>query len=274
MKLLAGMVHLLIASQCTLLSRRVASRTWARPSGLLSQIFLSSSSISTQQTHFDERLQAVQQKMSELNLDALIVPTSDPHLSEYIADHYGRREFISKFTGSAGTAVITNANAYLFTDGRYHKQAELELGSCWTLMKSGLSGVPTLNDFLCNQLPRNSKLGIDPFEHSADSFKSLSQAIRGVHKIVPIPPDNHPIDQIWHHRPPRPHSQLREHPICFAGKSREEKILAVRQALAAKGAQHLVVAALDEVMWLFNIRGSDVSCNPVSICYATISTGL
>ena len=112
-----------------------------------------------------------------IGIDAFIVPTDDPHMSEYTAPYFSRREFISGFTGSAGTAVITKNNAALFTDGRYFAQAEKELSSDWELMKQGMKGVPTISEFLIKQLEPNSVVGVDPYVHSAGnlfSFKFLS----------------------------------------------------------------------------------------------------
>lgn len=109
-------------------------------------------------------------KFTQLGIDAFIIPTDDPHLSEYTAAFYNRREFISGFTGSAGTAIITKNQSLLFTDGRYHNQASLELDETWTLMKQGLKDVPTITEFLADNLPPGAIVAIDPFLHSAEGF--------------------------------------------------------------------------------------------------------
>lgn len=218
----------------------------------------------------DDSIAKVRELMSQQNLDAIIIPTDDPHMSEYTAPYYGRREFVSGFTGSAGIAIITRNIAALFTDGRYHTQAEMELSASWTLMRSGLKDVPSTTDFLLQQLTAGQRVGIDPFVHSAQNSLQLQYALEGK-KISLVAMQAHPVDEIWTDRPAVPVSQIREHSLEYAGKSREEKIAVLRDEMKTRGVDFIVLSALDEIMWLYNIRGQDVPCNPVSICYALVA---
>lgn len=216
------------------------------------------------------KLAAVQAKMREMQLDALIIPSSDPHMSEYVADHFSRRQFISGFTGSAGTAVITTKEAYLFTDGRYFTQAELELSAPWKLMKLGTEGFPSVKDFLVGGECKT--VGVDPYVHSASEFIALRKALGAKSKsLIELADGSHPVDQIWSDRPAAPLGIVRDHPLPLAGKSRKEKLQDVRDVLRKHNTEALVVGALDETMWLFNLRGHDVQCNPVAISYAVVT---
>jgi Xaa-Pro aminopeptidase len=212
--------------------------------------------------------------MADDEVDALIIPTDDPHMSEYTAPYFGRREFISGFTGSAGTAVVSSEVAALFTDGRYHSQAEKELDvDYWTLMKVGTSGVPNPAEYLATTLPAGSVVGVDATVHSAEAYRKLASELqaKGVCvKNLAV----HPVDAVWGaDRPSLPTGKVREHPLEYAGKSTQEKINEVRQIMKQNGAEALVVTMLDEIAWLFNIRGCDVECNPVALSYALLTTG-
>jgi Xaa-Pro aminopeptidase len=212
--------------------------------------------------------------MDKEEVDAVIVPTDDPHMSEYVAPHFSRRAFISGFTGSAGTVVITTDKSLLFTDGRYHNQAEKELDSNWLLMKQGLKDVPTLSDYLLTSLTPNSVIGIDPLVHSADSIKSIEKRLFNEKKISVKYLSNNLIDHVWGaSRPAKPSGLLRVHVLEHAGKNVTEKLIEVRAAMHASKASALVLTSLDEIAWLFNIRGSDVPCNPVTLSYAVLQQG-
>jgi Xaa-Pro aminopeptidase len=218
---------------------------------------------------YAERLQLLRDKMREANISVFIVPTDDPHMSEYTADYYNRREYISGFTGSAGVAVVTMDDAYLFTDGRYHQQAELELPKGWTLMKVGNKGVPiSWQAMLTKKIFDDATLGLDPYLHSADSVLNMER-LWGKNRVKLL--KENPIDMIWKdNRPPKPCTPLRIHHIDYAGKTVSQKLSEVRAQMNYVGASSLVISSLDEIMWLFNIRGKDVLCNPVSICYAIV----
>lgn len=164
-----------------------------------------------------ERLNKLRSEMKKDGIDCFIVPTEDPHMSEYTAPYYYRREYISGFTGSAGTAVITNKEALLFTDGRYHNQAELELSEDWKLMRQGLKDVPTPSEWISKTFPAGSVIGIDPLLHAAKAMKKFEDAL--LHKDIIIKSMiNNPIDKIWdHNRAAVPNGILRIHPIEYAG---------------------------------------------------------
>lgn len=224
-----------------------------------------------------QRVPKFRDLMKQEGIDAFIVPTDDPHMSEYTAPYFGRREYISGFTGSAGTVVITSDESLLFTDGRYHNQAELELkanqGENWVLMKQGLKDVPTPREFLSKKLENGSVVGIDPLLHPATELKRMKEAFssKGI-SIKSIL--NNPVDKVWgSERPTAPSGLIRVHKLEYAGKSVQEKLLELREKMSGKGASALVSTSLDEIAYLFNIRGTDVPCNPVAVAYALITDG-
>ena len=210
--------------------------------------------------------------MLKEGIDAFLAPTDDPHMSEYTAPYYGRREFISGFTGSAGTAVITTDKALLFTDGRYHNQAELELDAkYWTLMRQGLKDVPTPTEFLSQNLKKGSSVGIDATIHSATFVKKMIDTLNIKNINVKIITEN-PIDDIWgDSRPAAPSGLLRIHDIAYAGKTVSQKLTDIRQIMKTNNVYGMTVTSLDEIAWLFNVRGCDVPCNPVAVAYAIIT---
>uniref|UniRef100_A0A383V906 Uncharacterized protein n=1 Tax=Tetradesmus obliquus TaxID=3088 RepID=A0A383V906_TETOB len=204
---------------------------------------------------------------------AYIVPTEDPHMSEYPPDHFKRREYISSFTGSAGTAVITAEQALLWTDGRYFLQAETELGPGWTLMRGGTGSCPEINDWLADSLPEGSRVGFDPFCHTVEAVNKLKSKLqeKGL-EAVPLLADGNLVDQAWGaDRPGLPTAPLRVHAAEWAGASIQQKVVEVRQKLAGVKADCFLATTLDEVAWLYNLRGSDVPYNPVFVSYALVS---
>ncbi|XP_053307004.1 xaa-Pro aminopeptidase 1 isoform X2 [Spea bombifrons] len=204
-------------------------------------------------------------------IQAYIIPSGDAHQSEYIAPCDCRREFISGFNGSAGTAIVTEQNAALWTDGRYFLQAAQQIDSNWTLMKMGLKDTPTQEDWLVNVLPEGSRVGVDPFIIQTDQWKTMSLALKNAgHSLVPV--QENLIDAIWTDRPPRPCQSLITLGLKYTGVSWKEKIEALRASMAERKASWIVLTALDEVAWLFNLRGSDVEYNPVFFAYAIIGT--
>eukprot|EP00195_Chlamydomonas_chlamydogama_P009509 CAMPEP_0202892282 /NCGR_PEP_ID=MMETSP1392-20130828/2027_1 /ASSEMBLY_ACC=CAM_ASM_000868 /TAXON_ID=225041 /ORGANISM="Chlamydomonas chlamydogama, Strain SAG 11-48b" /LENGTH=683 /DNA_ID=CAMNT_0049576179 /DNA_START=304 /DNA_END=2355 /DNA_ORIENTATION=- len=223
----------------------------------------------------DERLSALRAAMSHADggqgVHAYIVPTEDPHMSEYIADCFKRREYLSKFTGSAGTVVVTQEQALLWTDGRYFLQASQELGKEWVLMKAGTPGCPDLEDWLASNLPEGGRVGIDPYLHTVDAVRRLQRKVEeaGRH-VVPLLADGNLVDKAWPEQPARPDAPLRVHPAEWAGQSVGEKVAALRTQMRGVKAGALLVTMLDEVAWLMNLRGSDVSYNPVFISYALV----
>ncbi|KZT61641.1 Creatinase/aminopeptidase [Calocera cornea HHB12733] len=210
-------------------------------------------------------------KRPENNVQAYVVPSQDQHASEYLADCDARRAFISGFTGSAGCAVITLDSAHLFTDGRYFLQAEQQLDSNWQLMKQGLKGVPTWQKFLSEDLPKGTKIGIDPTLISAEDARVLREDL-GKKDSSLVPLTWNIVDRVWaESRPERPKNPVIVHEVQYAGKSSSEKIKEVREYLTKNNFSAMVVSMLDEVAWLFNLRGSDIAFNPVFFAYAFIT---
>lgn len=204
-------------------------------------------------------------------LHAYIVPSGDAHQSEYIAPCDARRPFVSGFNGSAGTAVITETNAALWTDGRYYLQAEKELDSNWTLMKDGLPATPSQGEWLSKTLPVGGRVGVDPFLMSGETWKPLSKLLKSNgHSLVPVPQNL--IDLVWEDQPAPPNNSLIILQDTYTGRSWEEKIKKVREKMTEKKADAVVVSALDEIAYLFNLRGSDIEYNPVFFAYAVITT--
>eukprot|EP00743_Colponemidia_sp_Colp-15_P002289 GILK01002480.1.p1 GENE.GILK01002480.1~~GILK01002480.1.p1 ORF type:complete len:612 (-),score=125.84 GILK01002480.1:1751-3586(-) len=207
--------------------------------------------------------------LKQQNLHAYIVPSEDAHLSEYTSDRDHRIAFISGFTGSAGTVVVAEQDAYLWTDGRYFLQAEKQLSAEWTLQKM-LPDVPPYEEWLASNLPKNSRVGCDPFLVSLATSRKIKDALsKKGHELVPLTPNL--IDSVWEDQPPAPKSTVFLHPVQYSGQSTVDKLASIRSKLKEGNAFGLVVSALDEIAWLYNIRGSDVSFNPVTIAYAFVS---
>jgi len=218
-------------------------------------------------------LASLRESMKSSGADALIVPSDDPHLSEYVASYFERRAFVSGFTGSAGTAVITLGGAYLWTDGRYFLQAEQELSSDWELMRSGTPGTLDPADWLAKNLNPGDSVMLDPFTYAASAADEMRSKLdaRGVSLVFPGEGQGNPVDLVWGAaRPEAPCAPLRVHPLSVAGKDVAEKLEDARRALEEAGADVLAVCALDEVAWLLNLRGGDVACNPVALSYLLV----
>jgi Xaa-Pro aminopeptidase len=203
------------------------------------------------------------------------VPSEDSHQSEYIAPSDARREFISGFSGSAGTAVITHNKAALATDGRYFNQASKQLDSNWTLLKQGLQDVPTWQDWAAEQAAEGAGkkvVGTDPTTLTAPDARKLATKIKkkGGKDLVAV--TENLVDKVWGaERPARPNEQVKVHGREFAGKAFEDKIEELRKELDKKKAAGFVVSMLDEIAWLFNLRGSDIPYNPVFFAYAVVT---
>lgn len=205
-------------------------------------------------------------------IQAYIVPSTDAHQSEYIAPCDKRREFITGFTGSAGTAIITLDEATLWTDGRYWLQAERELDSSWTLKKDALPGGETQQGWLSKVLPPASRIGVDPFLISYSGWKKLSDSLasNGGHVLVPC--QENLIDLIWDDKPQLPCHSIVPLDTRYTGKTWQEKIVDVRKRMLEKSCDALVLTALDEIAYLFNLRGSDIDFNPVFFAYSVITS--
>ncbi len=218
-----------------------------------------------------ERVQKLQELMKQKGIDAYIIPSSDPHQSEYVADHWGSRKWITGFTGSAGTAVITLENGnVLWTDGRYFIQAEKQIeGSSIDLFKIGEPSVPTIEEWLKNSLKDGATVGFDGKVVSKTLFDSLDIALCS--KDVKFNLDYDLIGEIWVDRPSIPMSEIFSLDVKYTGKSRLEKINEVRKNMSARSISHFVLSSLDDIAWLLNIRGNDVKNNPVTISYVLLS---
>ncbi len=209
-------------------------------------------------------------KMLSLGVDAYIIPGSDPHMSEYTAAHWKKREFISGFTGSAGTVVILADEAGLWTDSRYYLQAEQELeGSGIDLFKSSEPETPDYIDWIAERLDPGSKLAFEGEVFSINEARRLSKKYK--HYGITLDPNQTLLDDIWEGRPPIPENSIFVHETQYAGLSRTEKIEQIRNAMRQQDASHYIVTSLDEIAWTLNLRGNDVPYNPVFHAYMIIS---
>ncbi|KAL9538027.1 hypothetical protein MBANPS3_011252 [Mucor bainieri] len=222
-------------------------------------------------TATSDRLASLRSQMKEHQVDAFLAPSEDAHQSEYIADCDKRRHWISGFTGSAGFAIVTSTEAALFTDGRYFLQASQQLDDNWTLMKQGLPGVPTWQEYLVKNLPAGSRIGLDPTLINAVDAHQLNVQLEPLgSSLVPI--HENLIDLAWgKDRPESPKDKVFVQPVQFTGKSVHDKLEELRTHIKNKSAYGTVVSALDEIAWLFNLRGSDIECNPVFFSYAIVN---
>lgn len=210
--------------------------------------------------------------MKEHSVDVYVVPSEDSHSSEYIAACDARRAFISGFTGSAGCAVIAHDKAALATDGRYFNQASKQLDSNWTLLKQGIENVPTWQEWCAEQAAGGKSVAVDPTLLTAGIAKKLSDKIKkeGGKDLVPI--QGNLVDQVWaSERPPRPSEPVFILEDKYAGKDVKAKLTELRKELEKKKAFGFVVSMLDEIAWLFNLRGSDIPYNPVFFSYAVVT---
>jgi Xaa-Pro aminopeptidase len=208
--------------------------------------------------------------MRSQSVDACIIPTTDPHISEYTPEHWKTREWISGFTGSAGTVVVTLDKAGLWTDSRYFLQAEEQLrGTGIELFKSGLPDTPTFSEWLANELSENDCIGIEGAVFSASEALALIDFF--AEKKIRIDSGFAPYNDLWKGRPPLPMNPAFILPERFSGVSVRTKIEQTLAAIRKEGADRTVIAALDTIAWLFNLRGNDVEYNPVVVSYAVVS---
>lgn len=221
-------------------------------------------------TNIPERITALREAMIQHKIDAYIIPTSDPHMSEYPADCWKYREWISGFTGSAGTVIVTANKAGLWTDSRYFLQAASQLeGSGIELYKMMLPETPSISDFLKHELKPGDTVGLNGETYSITEAQALERTL--AEKEILLNTNAPLIDSLWKERPAIPDAPMFEMPIELSGKSVEDKLIEINQMLHKAGADCTILSALDEVAWTFNIRGTDVTYNPVVISYAFIS---
>ena len=217
-----------------------------------------------------KRIKRLRKLMREGRIDAYLVPTSDYHESEYVGSHFSCREYITGFTGSAGTALIGRDWAGLWTDGRYFVQAASELeGSGVELMKIGEPGVPTIEEYLEKHLPQQGILGFDGRVVSARMGEDLKKRLES--RNVSFAYTEALIGEIWEERP-----GLSAEPVWvleerYAGRPAAEKIAELRQEMKAVQATVHILTTLDDIVWLLNIRGNDIPHNPVVLSYAAVT---
>lgn len=217
-----------------------------------------------------DRISALREQMKLHHIDAYIIPSTDPHLSEYPASRWKSRAWVSGFTGSAGTVVITSDKAGLWTDSRYFIQAETELtGTGINLYRQGLPDTPSYTEFLIQTLSCGSTVGFDAQCFGAGEAQNLIAAFK--RKKINIESSYDLIEAIWKDRPSIPQEPFFAYPAEYAGATTEEKLNRVNNALHQAGADCTVLCTLDEIAWTFNIRGTDVSYNPVVVSYAFVS---
>ncbi len=217
-----------------------------------------------------ERLNRLRKIMEKEGIDWYLVPSEDFHGSEYVGDYFKCREFITGFTGSAGTALIGREEGGLWTDGRYFLQAASELKeSGLTLYRQGEAGVPSIVEFLKNHIKRGMQLGADYRTLSADAAENYKRiALANGGNFIDT---GDLLEKIWENRPEAPHSKAILLQEDISGKSTSEKIALVREKMKEKNADVLLLSSLDEIAWLFNIRGNDIACCPLLMAYAMIS---
>lgn len=216
-----------------------------------------------------EKLTLLREKMKTYAMAAYIVPGTDPHASEYVTEHWRERAWISGFTGSAGNAVITMDGGGLWTDSRYFLQAEIQLkDSGLSLMKEGLADTPTIAQWLSQELKAGSSVGVNPEMFSNNAYVELQSELEKA-DIHLMPMDL--IQMVWANRPALPTTPLYVLDMKYTGKTVADKLAAVRAEMKKERADVYVISSLDEVAWLFNVRGTDVDYNPLVISYAVVT---
>ena len=217
-----------------------------------------------------ERLTVLRQVMKEQGIHAFIFPSSDPHNSEYVAEHWKGREWISGFNGSAGTAVVTLKHAALWTDSRYFIAAAEQLaGTEYLLMKDRLPDTPSISEWIEQELSdyESPVVGVDG---TVNTYAYLCELINELN-IATFVTNLDPLATVWKDRPSIPNGKIVLHPLEYAGESTTSKINRIREYLQAHHADGLLITALDEIAWTLNLRGKDVHCNPVFVSYLLIS---
>ena len=217
-----------------------------------------------------ERLAALREEMKKRNIAIYVVPTADFHESEYVGSYFKARKFITGFTGSAGTAVITLTEAGLWTDGRYFVQAAKQLeGTSVTLYKMGMEGVPKVNEYIENTLAEGECLGFDGRVVNGGWGKELEEIVAKKHGSLYV--DEDLIDLIWKDRPAMSAEPVRILDMAYTGKSTKEKLADVRAVMKEKGAQLHLMSSLYDIAWLLNVRGNDISYVPVVLSFLALS---
>lgn len=224
----------------------------------------------------NQRLEKLREVMRREHLSAFIFPSTDAHQSEYVADHWQGRAWISGFNGSAGTAVVTMRSAALWTDSRYFIAAEEQLrGTEFQLLKLKVEGTPTISDWIASELSQNEdecrEVGLDGMVNSYNDTMALISDLRKAGGIT-VRTNFDPLEQIWMNRPAIPENPVEIQSLNFAGETVDDKIQRIRKALREHHADGILVSALDDIAWTLNLRGTDVHCNPVFVSYLLISS--
>ena len=213
-----------------------------------------------------ERIVALRKEMAAEGVKAVILPRTDAHLSEYISSHWHIVRYLSGFTGSAGTMVVTDKVALLWVDSRYFLQGAQQIeGTGIILMKDGLPETPSIIEYLCEHLAKGDKVGINGMLMSIDETASLRSRLNAAG--IELDVDFDPIDRIWADRPSLPSDKIFVHDEKYAGESAKAKISRILKSAAAQGAEAYFTSALDEIAWVLNIRSNDVPCNPVATSF-------
>ena len=224
-----------------------------------------------------ERLEALREELRREHLSAFVFPTTDPHNSEYTADYWKGREWISGFTGSAGTAVVTLKSAALWTDSRYFIQAAEQLkGTEFQLMKLKIEGTPSIPEWIASELSTSdsqssTEIGMDGMVNTVAVVEKMKEELKQRGGIT-VRTNFDPLARIWKDRPQIPQSPVEIQPMELAGEETTSKLTRIRQALRARHADGMLVTALDDIAWTLNLRGSDVHCNPVFVSYLLIAS--
>lgn len=220
------------------------------------------------------RLARLRELMKREHLSAFIFPSTDAHQSEYVADHWRGREWISGFNGSAGTAVVTMKSAALWTDSRYFLAAEEQLEDTeYQLMRLKMEGTPTIAEWLGKELQdvQSPEVGLDGMVNSYNYVKDLSYSLRKLGGIT-LRTNLDPLEQIWENRPSLPANPVEIQPLEYAEETLASKVVRIRKSLRELHADGMLVSALDDIAWALNLRGTDVHCNPVFVSYLLIES--
>lgn len=220
------------------------------------------------------RIEQLRELMRREKLSAFVFPSTDPHHSEYVCDHWKGREWISGFNGSAGTAVVTMTSAALWTDSRYFLAAAEQLeGTEYQLMKMKMPGTPSITQWLVKELDdiQSPEVGMDGMVNSNAFVESMAKELRETAGIT-VRTNFDPLRFIWKNRPVIPLNKVELQPLEYAGEPTQSKLSRIRQALRENHADGILVAALDDIAWTLNLRGTDVHCNPVFVAYLLISS--
>ena len=216
--------------------------------------------MNTNQT--DARIKALREIMMKRGIDATIIPQTDPHQGEYLADHWQTRRWLSGFTGSAGDLVVTHDNAYIWADSRYWLQAARQLdGTCISVMEDGKPETPSIAGWLCQTLPAGATVGINGMTFSINAARHLNTSLSSAGISLNV--DFDPIDLLWTDRPSLPKTKAFIHEDKYAGETAQSKIARVLDNVKTSGAEAAFISDLAEIAWILNLRSADVECNPV-----------